>query len=282
MGEVVTSSGRINYGEVDLAPPWDTGLNTPVVFQHGLGLDGSAWQPWLQQFAPTRRVVCIDLRGHGGSKAAWSEDSYGMDRFSDDVIAVLDALSIDACHFIGESFGGTIGLHLAATQSARVRSLVVCSTAFRGDMISNIAHWPELVLSDPRGIEEWSRELSNGRFNPGIPQSLADWVHERQCLVSPSAVAGIVRLLQKSDLTEQLRDLPVPLQIFAAADSPFVGLGIPRALQELVPLSEIVYVRGARHGVILSHAEECARAAAPFVDRVERAANSKPTVQGRV
>ena len=72
------------------------------------------WTPWMRRLVRAHPVVSIDLRGHGSSRDAWHDPDARLTDYAADVLSVLDHLRIPACHFVGESFGGTIGLHLAA------------------------------------------------------------------------------------------------------------------------------------------------------------------------
>lgn len=131
---------RILYSFV----PGDTGPDgddTPIFFHHGVGLTSDAWWPWVAQSFPGRTLVSIEMRGHGVAADVWA-DGYTMDTFVGDVEAVLDAAGISKCHFIGESFGGTVGLALAADKPHLVESLTVVSTAFDGSRIATLVSGP--------------------------------------------------------------------------------------------------------------------------------------------
>ncbi len=269
MRKVDTGEGEIAFAVHDVTPPWRRESQRPIVLQHGLGLTSEAWRPWLGVLLGPRPIVTIELRGHGESAAAWSADDYPLTRFSEDVRAVLDALEYESCHFVGESFGGTLGIQLAADHPDRVASLSVCSTGFRGDLIANVAHWPDLAQSE-EGRAAWSAEILAGRFRPPVDEELAAWVEASQMTVGPPVVAGIVRCLLGADLTAEARALRPRLQILMAADSPFVGTEGPRLLHELVPRSEIVFLDDARHGIVLSHWRQCAEAVRAFIDRTAR------------
>jgi pimeloyl-ACP methyl ester carboxylesterase len=268
---VATDEGEISYSVLEGQPPWSPAGAAPIVLQHGIALSAEAWQPWLQVLVGPRPIVCIDLRGHGRSGAAWSSGrEFPLTRFAADVAAVLDAIDAESCHFVGESFGGTIGLQLALDRPERVRSVTVCSTAFQGARIRNVSHWPELV-QDRAGLESWSEELLTGRFEPDVDPDLRRWVEASQRAMAGHVVAGVVRSLLAADLSERLAGLAPPLQILVGIGSPFVSLDSARALHELVPSSEIAYLHGARHGIFLSHWRQCAEAARGFIERTASA-----------
>lgn len=98
---------------------------TPVVFVHGLVMDNlsSFYFTLANPVAAQRPVVLYDLRGHGRSERP--PTGYTVDELVADLAALLDALSIDRCALVGNSFGGLLALAFAAAHPARVTALVV-------------------------------------------------------------------------------------------------------------------------------------------------------------
>ncbi len=267
-GKVDTDDGAIAYRFMDIGEPWLERRAFPIVFQHGLGLNSDMWLPWLKSLAACHPIVMIDLRGHGGSAEAWRKPDYSLDEFGKDITRVLDHLGIQVCHYIGESFGGTVGLRLAARQPQRLASVVACSTGIYGQWLTNIGDWPDFVARE--GVDAWSRDFMDGRFVPGsVDPSLVDWVDENQRTLAPRVIAGLVRCLLTTDLRQELRELATPLLVISPGGSPYVDLRSAHAIRELVPSAEAVFFPDARHGVVMSHWEPCSTAAAQFLARVE-------------
>lgn len=224
MATVVERSDRlIAYRTLAIGEPWCDDVRPPILFQHGLGLHGEMWLPWARELLVHGRVLLPDLRGHGESAAAWQEKAYGEDELAADVVSFLDHAGIDRCHYVGESFGGTLGLVVAARWPEWIRSLTLGSTAFRGATISNIGGWPDLVFSED-GMAKWSAEISAGRFDAASVGRIADWVDEAQRGLEPRVVAGLVRCLQAVHLTDVLPSLTTPVLVLAPASSPFINL----------------------------------------------------------
>lgn len=260
----------VRFEVLETAPPWETAARTPIVLQHGLGLSRRIWRPWLRRLPDGHPVVTIDLRGHGDSAAPWEEGDESIEGFGHDVLAVLDHLGIEAFHFVGESVGGTIGLHLAGRHPERVRSLTMCSAGYRGERIGNVDHWPALALEE--GIAAWSEQILAGRFAPGaVPDELIAWTRAMQVALAPEVVGGIVRALRAVDLEPVARELRTPLLVLAPTGSPFVDVSAQVDLARTVEGAEIAFMRGAQHGIVLSHWRECSAAAGLFIARVDAA-----------
>lgn len=113
MGQQLQYDGRtVAYEEAGDGPP--------LVLLHGITESSRSWDPVVEHLTGQRRVVAVDLRGHGGSDPGGDHDLQGM---ADDVAAVVDHLGIEAPDVVGHSLGGIV----AAVFGARhpVRSVVV-------------------------------------------------------------------------------------------------------------------------------------------------------------
>jgi pyruvate dehydrogenase E2 component (dihydrolipoamide acetyltransferase) len=115
------------------------GDGPPIVLVHGFGADLNAWmfnQPTLAAGPSTngRRVVALDLPGHGGSiKQVGTGDA---ETFSSAITEALAALGIERFHLVGHSMGGAIGLVLAGKMPARIASLTLLAPAGLGPEIN--------------------------------------------------------------------------------------------------------------------------------------------------
>ncbi|RPJ42782.1 MAG: alpha/beta fold hydrolase, partial [Deltaproteobacteria bacterium] len=98
-----------------------------AVLSHSLGSSLVMWGPQMESLRTHFRVLRYDTRGHGGTESP--SGSYTLEMLGEDAIALLDALKIPRVHFVGLSLGGMIGQYLGLNHPARLRSLVLCSTA---------------------------------------------------------------------------------------------------------------------------------------------------------
>lgn len=111
----------------DLAGP-DGGV--PVVLLHGGGQTRFSWGVAGKRLGESGfRSVAVDLRGHGES--GWSPDGdYRLDRFVDDLVAVLEDLSAPA-FLVGASLGGVTSLVVAGEHRVPIAGLVLVDVAPR-------------------------------------------------------------------------------------------------------------------------------------------------------
>ena len=100
------------------------------------------WDPQVSALVAEARCITIDFRGFGDSTAA---PPYSMDRYADDVIAVLDALQIERAVIVGLSMGGYVAFALWRNHRARVRGLVLADTRAVADTPSGVTARRELI-----------------------------------------------------------------------------------------------------------------------------------------
>lgn len=102
--------------------------NTPaLVFVHEFGGDHRSWRHQVDHFKARFRCVTYSARGYPPSDIPESEDEYGQDIATADLLGVLDSLEIKQAHVIGLSMGAYTGLRFALAHPDRVLSLVAAS-----------------------------------------------------------------------------------------------------------------------------------------------------------
>jgi pimeloyl-ACP methyl ester carboxylesterase len=107
------------------------GTGPALLLLHGFSHDRSLWTThgWIAHLQPAFTVITMDLRGCGDSDAPLAPDAYQVEQHLADVCAVADACHVDQFCLWGWSFGGTLGLHVAA-RSPRLQRAVIAGTYF--------------------------------------------------------------------------------------------------------------------------------------------------------
>ena len=259
------SEGDIHYELCDIVPPWQEPRET-ILFLHGLAVDSDIWITWLPILADRYRIIRMDLRGFGRSFVPAEGADWSIDAMADDVLDVLAALGPQRVHFVGESTGGTVGLHLAAHHPGRLQTLTMVSAAHRGGTIGRAQALRDDVHE--LGMDAWSAKLMPLRFPAGcLSPAMERWFHDTQRASAPQACVDLVDMLVQVDLTEALGDIQVSTLLIAPDDSPFVSLETQVERLRAMPDCEMHVVAGARHGVAYSHGPECAGALRDFLER---------------
>jgi pimeloyl-ACP methyl ester carboxylesterase len=125
----------VNY--VDIG----SGDGPPVVLVHGLG---GQWQNWLEnvpRLAQERRVIALDLPGHGLSEMP--QDRITISGYGKLVDALMDQLGLEPAAVVGNSMGGFVASEVAIQFPGRVERLALVSAA--GITSANVSRAPALT-----------------------------------------------------------------------------------------------------------------------------------------
>lgn len=107
----------------------------PLVLVHGFGGDLNNWLFNHEALAAGRRVIALDLPGHGESAKDLQRGD--LDELSEVLLALLDHLDITEAHLVGHSMGGAVSLNSARLAPQRVRSLTLIGSAGLGAQINS-------------------------------------------------------------------------------------------------------------------------------------------------
>lgn len=97
-----------------------------VFFCHGAGGNSTSWWQQVPEFAAEYRCLAHDHRGFGRSRC--TGEQFVVGEFAADVLAIMDAESVDRAHFVCQSMGGWTGVQMALQHPDRIRSLVLSDT----------------------------------------------------------------------------------------------------------------------------------------------------------
>ena len=101
------------------------GDGDPVVLVHGFGSTFEInWENtgWFDHFLSLgRKVIALDLRGHGKSDRFHDPGSYRPERMGRDILQLMDYLGAEAVDLIGYSMGAWLSMYLLATSPDRFR-----------------------------------------------------------------------------------------------------------------------------------------------------------------
>ncbi|HVI88545.1 MAG TPA: 3-oxoadipate enol-lactonase [Dongiaceae bacterium] len=215
-----------------------------LVLLHSLGTNLHVWD-WQVDLLTTRfRVVRPDLRGHG--KTDVSAGPYSIQQMADDVIALMDAMEIDAFHLGGLSIGGLIAQQIAHQCRTRVLSLALCDTA--------------LSFPPAAGWRDRAALVRREGIAPIVDAVIARWVTAsylhapetaalRQMLeqTAQEGYAAACEALAAADLTAQTATLRLPALVIVGSEDLATPLASAQALAAAIPDAQLVEIPDAAH-----------------------------------
>jgi pimeloyl-ACP methyl ester carboxylesterase len=206
--EETTTEGYAPVG--DVAMYWRSlgAGGTPLVVVHGgFGVTGM-FGTLLDRLAEERRVVAVELQGHGHT--ADVDRPFSYEAFGDDLAALIGALDLGPADLLGYSLGGGSALRAAIQHPDAVRRLVLVSTPYRRG-----GWFPEVTA----GMDQIG--------SAGFGMMRQSPLYDAYAAVAPD-VDAFPRLMDKTgellrrpyDWTEEVRGLRSPtLLAYADADS---------------------------------------------------------------
>ncbi len=192
-----------------------------TVLWHSLFLDSRSWAPLidaLAEVAPRRTIVAIDGPSHGRSAPVTRD--FTFDDCARVAGEVLDGLGIDEpVDWVGNAWGGHVGILLAATQPRRLRTLTTIGTPVHGiDARFRLTKgWPLVLLYRLFGATPLVCDpLSVALLGPDGPAEVMDAF--RQADRSGMYHAARSMMLKRPDLHERLPQIAAPTLMLAAHD----------------------------------------------------------------
>jgi len=136
--------------------------NDPIIFIHGIGLNGEIWDEQIKYFKNYNTIV-YDLIGHG--KTPLTKKQIHMKDFTKQLLKLVDDLNINKFHLIGFSLGSLIARDFASFYSDRLSSLTLFGTIYKRseDEKRQIINRYETMkleknISKARAVQRWFTE----------------------------------------------------------------------------------------------------------------------------
>ena len=252
----------------------EAGAGEPLVLMHSAEFGGRAWFSWRHNIIELARhfhVFAPDMLGFGSSDKVYNfGDPAGFRvRFIKDW---MDTLCIPSAHFMGNSFGGSLILTVAATQPVawNIRSIVTSSGGgfapvnearsilndYDGSRdwmrrILQVLFWDETWWSEEHVEERWRASLEHGTWAataaarlvlPGAPRAAPPERPDYANVAVPTLISG-----GKEDLLREP--------------------GTWEALHSQIKSSELMVFSPARHCAHIEFADEFNALAIEFLSR---------------
>ncbi len=285
----VVSADGTRLHTVVLEPAPNPAGSATVVLAHGWTEQLSLWGPVIRRLRQHGlRVVAYDLRGHGSSGAAAGDD-YGIERFGEDVEAVLAAADAPADELIvvGHSLGAMSIAAWAADHDvrARIAGAALVNTGVE-DLIGGAlvlgeigkrlnpqslsrallgSSAPLLPLSNP--IEQ--AVIRHTAFGPTATAAQISF-YERMLMATPGNVRSASGLaLSDLHLGAALAKLTVPTLVIAGDRDRLTPPAHSRRIAEALPsLDHLLVLERTGHMAPLERPGEVAEAIADLVGTV--------------
>ena len=240
---------RIGYGDVGSGPA--------LIFLHAFPLDRAMWTPQTSALADGWRCLTIDTRGFGESAAV---PPFSVERYADDVVAVLDDAGVEKATIVGLSMGGYIALALWRRSPERVRALVLADTRAGADGPDTRQRRHELIaLARTQGVAAVVDRQIVGLLGKTTRATRPEVEARARVIAESASVDGIVgaleALLARPDSTPTLSTITVATLVVVGDEDVITPQKEARAMHEQIRGSRLEVISPAGH---LSNLEQAA------------------------
>ena len=248
---------RIHANRLDINYELSGRDGAPVVMlSHSLASSMLMWSPQLEALEPHFRVLRYDMRGHGGSDAP--EGPYTLEMLAEDAVGLLDALGIDAVHFVGLSIGGMIGQALALNHASRLKSLALCDTsAIMPDEAKPILQ-QRIAAARQNGMAEQVDGTLERWFTPEYLKANPPEVEMIRQQIQSTSLAGYIgcsEALRGLNYLERLPEITLSTLVIVGEEDPGTPVAAAEAIHERIAGSKLVILPSARHLCNIEQAE---------------------------
>ena len=239
---------------------------TPAVMVHAIGCDHAMWDGVVPALAG-RRLVRVDLRGHGASPVP--EGPYSLDVLADDVAALLDRLGIATADWIGLSLGGMVGQAFALRHPARLRRLVLANTT-SGYGAEGSGMWQARAKAVGEGGMAAILEMAMARyfsdaFRAAHPEEVGR-VARRFLATAPRGYAGCCHAIAGLDFTARLGAVAAPALVIAGGADVATTPQMAAAMAREIPGARLEVIEGVAHLGAVEAPERFGALARAFLD----------------
>jgi pimeloyl-ACP methyl ester carboxylesterase len=221
------------------APPDASGV--PLLLVHGAGGTHATWPETLRRL-PGRRVLTVDLPGHGASPLPGERS---VPDYVRRLVELLDALGIERAAVGGHSMGGAIALGLALEAPERVAGLLLVGTGARLRIAPAILQ----ASADPARAREVADAVAAVSFGAATPPGLREAYADGIAGVAPGVLHGDFTACDTFDVMARLAEVRAPSRLVVGEEDRLTPPKYAAFLRAGLPGEGLLTVPGAGHMV---------------------------------
>ncbi len=252
----------------------DTGGDgTPIVFSHGLLFSGAMFEAQARTLSPRFRCIRYDHRGQGQSEDPGGR-SHTIEASYADAIALIEALGVAPCHFVGLSMGGFVGMRIAARRPELLRSLVVIDSSADAEPEENIGRY-RLLTAVARwiGIGPIVGQVMPILFSRtflGDPSRQEERTRWRRFLGSnrKTIVRAVLGVIERDGVANELATITLPTLVIVGEEDVATTPEKAERIRALIRGARLVRVAAAGHSSTIEQPEIVSDAIADFLATV--------------
>ncbi|GAA0174792.1 hypothetical protein Leryth_022818 [Lithospermum erythrorhizon] len=213
-----------------------------IVLAHGYGGDQSVWDNVLGQLAQNCKVVVFDWSFSGAIKdpSFFDEGKYSSyDDFADDLVSLMDEMSLSSTIFVGHSMSGMIGCIASIKRPELFKKLVLVASSPRYKNLEDYeggfeeSAIDQLFLNIEFNFEQWSSSFAAMIAGPNDPLCMEKYEKSLKRM-TPNVALHVAKIVFLCDERSTLEKVSTPCTIIQTKNDVPVPNSIPKYMQSKI------------------------------------------------
>lgn len=233
----------------------EAGVGFPFALIHGLSDSSTLWNPLIPKLSARYRTIALDLRGHGESGKP--DVPYSVQLFTEDLLCLLQKLSIPKAHVMGLSLGAAVSQRLALDHPERVRSLIMLSPFSYTDSASrhNLEMLRERVTSG--GLSAFFDAAVSLVVTPEFISANADPISEarEECvrINSRTSIIHAIDACLNFDDRDRISQISQPTLIISGRQDALTPIHLAEQIHLSIKSSDWKIIEGVGHNLLVPY-----------------------------
>lgn len=236
-------------------------IQDALILIHGAGGSSLYWPPEIRRL-PGRKVLAIDLPGHGASSGGAEET---IEAYAEGVKEFLDRLQIDQAVLCGHSMGSAVVQMLCLDHRERVAGMVLIGGG------AKLRVNPQLIedCSRPETSQQAMAQILEWSFSPQADRKLVELAGARMEEVPPAVLLADFAACNAFNIIDEVEEIEQPALIICGEDDQMTPVKFSSYLADKIKDSRLEIIPGAGHMVMLEKAQVVAQLIDNFLDGIE-------------
>lgn len=221
---------------------------TTVIYIHGAGGSHLDWSPELRRM-PQANAIALDLPAHGKSTPPHRTT---ISEYADDVMALVDALSLQRAIFAGHSMGGAIAQQIALSYPDKVAGLMLIGTGAKLSVHPDILN---RVMTDYEAVADL---LAGWLWGGDVDDKTKDITRAQLLKTPPEVTYGDYVACNGFDIRAQLSRITTPTLVISGTHDKMTPLKYGQFLADNIPNAQLAVIDGAGHMLGLEQPQKVA------------------------
>ncbi|NGX26293.1 MAG: putative non-heme bromoperoxidase BpoC [Chlamydiae bacterium] len=246
------------------------GDGPPLILISGFMQNLLSWEKCIPILSKHFRVIAFDNRGTGQTDAP--EDSYSIEMFAQDTVALMDALDIESAHFMGSSMGTLIIQQLCLSHPEHVKKAVLCAP---------FSYFPPIAQHN---VKMQLQLLGEGVTRQKLLELNMAWLFSNQFLSLPGnkekfltdaltdpypapmeGLLGQADALLSADLREQIKRIPHHILLLVGENDIDTPVYCAEYMKNAIPNCQMRIFKEMGHRFLYEIPEEATKRALKFL-----------------